>query len=254
MIRFEFPLTEQVRTWLRLEAAWSRWRHFAQANTPDDHHAALMALFECVDIAGRSDLKRHLIAALEALCAAPTAQETTSQRPRRIALHEPVAQALALIDALRQQPGRIDHVMRTQPLLNALRTRAHVSGGVCAFDLPTYHFWLNLSAEKRRADLDAWAQPLHPLLDAIACVLAHLRAQSTPQTHTAANGCYQQPLDGRLPRLIQVWIDSAHRVVPKVSANKYQFNLHFIPVTDEGGIGTEAVSTQTVPFALTLCY
>ena len=42
---------------------------------------------------------------------------------------------------------------------------------------------------------------------------------------------------------------------PTVPARFADLAKHFdIPVTDEGGIGTEAVSTQTVPFALTLCY
>ncbi|GAB6049849.1 cell division protein ZapD [Hydrogenophilus islandicus] len=255
MICFEFPLTEQVRTWLRIEAAWLRWNHFASASDPNDHHAALMTLFECVDIASRGDLKRHLIATLESeLTASSESADSPPQRPRRLSGAERAARVLPVIEALRHQPGRIDHQMRSQPLLNALRTRAHVSGGVCGFDLPTYHFWLNQTAEKRRADLAAWAEPFAPLTNAVACVLEQLRAQSEPQTLIAANGCYQRTLDGTLPRLVQVWVDAAHRVVPKVSANKYQFNIHFIPLTPDGGIGSETVSRDTFPFALALCY
>ncbi len=249
MITFEFPLTEEVRTWLRLEAAWKRWCHFTEGDTAHDHHAALAALFECVAIAGRSDLKRHLIAALTELTATARNDPLANNR----AATEAAALAPRLLEALHDQPSRLDHLVRYQPLLDALRTRTHVPGGVCGFDLPAYHYWLVLPADKRRADLTDWVKPAEPLFAALRAILAHLRAEGVVQTDEAIGGVFQQPLAGRLPRLVQVSVADAHRVIPKVAANKYQLNLHFLTITRDGTATDRYEGPERLPFRLTLC-
>jgi len=249
MIAFEFPLTEEVRTWLRLEAAWGRWCHFTAGDTAHDHHAALAALFECVAIAGRSDLKRHLIAALTELTAAGRGDPPVSH----LATTEAAALSSQLLDLLHDQPSRLDHLVRHQPLLDALRTRTHVPGGVCGFDLPAYHYWLALPAEKRRAALVRWMKPAEPLFAALTAILAHLRAQGRAQSAEAIGGAFQQPLAGKLPRLVQVAVSAADRVIPKVAANRYQLNLHFLTITDDGTVTDRYQGPERLAFRLTLC-
>lgn len=251
MILFEFPLTETVRTWLRLEAAWARWTHFSAGETLHEHHAALNALFECVDIAGRSDLKRHLIAALEAI-GTPTL-ETSAPRPHRLVLTNGQQQATELIAQLYQQPARLDQLVRHHPLLDTLRTRTHLPGGVGSFDLPTYHYWLMQESAARRRQLAEWVAPAAPLFAALACVLAHLRAQGKAQTVEAIGGTFQQPLLGTLPPLVQVWVAAEARAVPKIAANKYQLNLHFLSVREDGTLADRYAGPERLPFRLALC-
>ncbi len=256
MMLFEFPLVESVRTWLRLEHVWQRWQHFLAKDDPHDHHVALMTLFECVDIAGRSDLKRDLVAFLQRARARwqeAAAREAEAQRPRRLTVPAKALEIERLLQALADQSGRLDHLLRLHPQLNLIRTRAHVAGGLCAFDLPSYHYWLQQDAERRRADLLRWSESARVMLEAVSEALAQLRRHAKPFSGKAVNGVFQQPLDGQLPWLVQLCIPPDLGVVPKVSANKYQCNVHFYTVPDERS-PQEHVAHVDLPVCGALCW
>ena len=55
MIRYEHPLNERIRTMMRLEDLFQRARYFSAKAEPNDHHAALNAMFEIAEIASRAD-------------------------------------------------------------------------------------------------------------------------------------------------------------------------------------------------------
>ena len=61
MITYEYPLNERIRTLLRLEDLFSKMDHFASAVDPEDHHVALVTLFEILEVASRADLKFDLM-------------------------------------------------------------------------------------------------------------------------------------------------------------------------------------------------
>ena len=65
MITYEYPLNERIRTLLRLEDLFERSRHFIARSDPQDHHMALLTLFEIMEVAGRADLKSDLLQELE---------------------------------------------------------------------------------------------------------------------------------------------------------------------------------------------
>ena len=50
MISYDYPLSEQIRILLRLRDLFRRTFHFIELEDYRDHHAALMALFEILDI------------------------------------------------------------------------------------------------------------------------------------------------------------------------------------------------------------
>ena len=65
VIRYEHPLNERIRTLMRLEDLYGRALFFTGETAPADHHAALLALFEIVDVAARADLKTDILQELE---------------------------------------------------------------------------------------------------------------------------------------------------------------------------------------------
>ena len=65
MIVYEYPLSERIRTLLRLEDLFDKARHFAAQEHPLEHHAALLSIFDILDVAGRADLKSDLMQELE---------------------------------------------------------------------------------------------------------------------------------------------------------------------------------------------
>ena len=46
-----------------------------------------------------------------------------------------------------------------------IKQRTSIPGGACEFDLPSYHYWLNQSAETRRGDIENWLAQFQPIYD-----------------------------------------------------------------------------------------
>lgn len=77
-------LNKRIRTLLRLENLFSKIDFFLTKDTPTEHHAALVALFEVLEITARADIKSDLLQELErqkhlleALRKNPNVDETT---------------------------------------------------------------------------------------------------------------------------------------------------------------------------------
>ncbi|MDP1957054.1 MAG: cell division protein ZapD, partial [Rhodocyclaceae bacterium] len=65
MITYEYPLNERIRTLLRLEDLFERTLYFVDLDGPNEHHVAIVTLFEILEIVGRADLKFDLVQELE---------------------------------------------------------------------------------------------------------------------------------------------------------------------------------------------
>ena len=65
MISYEYPLSERIRTLLRLEDLYEKANYFTAKAESVEHHVALLLLFEILEVAGRADLKSDLLQELE---------------------------------------------------------------------------------------------------------------------------------------------------------------------------------------------
>ena len=65
MISYEYPLSERVRTLLRFEDLYERVEYFLDKTDAREHHSALVATFEILEVASRADLKSDLLQELE---------------------------------------------------------------------------------------------------------------------------------------------------------------------------------------------
>jgi cell division protein ZapD len=65
VITYEYPLNERIRTLLRLEDLFDKTAHFIGSDGAQEHHVALVTLFEILDVASRADLKFDLVQELE---------------------------------------------------------------------------------------------------------------------------------------------------------------------------------------------
>ena len=65
MIVYDHPLSERVRTLLRLEDLFERINYFVGKLDGEEHHVALLLIFEILEVASRADLKSDLLQELE---------------------------------------------------------------------------------------------------------------------------------------------------------------------------------------------
>ena len=140
--------------------------------------------------------------------------------------------------------------LRENEWLMAIRSRASIPGGVCQFDLPSYHFWLQREADQRRQDLAAWVHPMLPIRDGLAIVLRLLRASGRPETQLARGGTYQLMMAGRSAQMLRLRLPPGDVVVPEISANKYALNIRFLLPE---GVQKSRVYDKDVAFELAFC-
>ena len=248
VITYEYPLNERVRILMRMENLFIKFSHFAQQHEALDHHAALLALFEILEVA-RGDLKSDLIQELE--------RQKHTLEPLR---NNPGVKSEALEDVLRNithtitrlhgLPGKIGQHLRDNEWVMNIKQRAGIPGGVCEFDVPSYHYWLSIEPEIRRENLREWMAPFDPLNSAIEIILKILRESGQPTRQIAPQGAYQQMASGRLAQMLRVSLDEDLPCFPEISANKYAINIRF---TALGGVARPKVCDTQVDFALTLC-
>ncbi|MFA6013812.1 MAG: cell division protein ZapD [Gallionellaceae bacterium] len=249
MISYEFPLNERVRTLLRLEDLFSRVDLLIKRSDSTDHHAALCVLFEILEVASRADLKSDLL------------QELERQRKVLAALHNNPAISVTALEAilteidrastdLLSMSGKIGQHLRDNEWLMSIKQRTSIPGGVCEFDLPSYHYWKRQHEDIRRQHLLSWLNPLLPLHAALEIVLRLLRESDKVHHFTAVQGSFQQMQGGKVAQMIRIMLEQNLPCIPEVSANKYALNIRF--VTANYAAKTSHYD-QDVPFDLTFC-
>lgn len=249
MISYEFPLNERVRTMLRLEDLFFRICRFIESDESPDHHAALGVLFEIMEVACRADLKSELLQELErqkkvlnGLHNNPEISET--------ALEAVISEVETTSAALHKMTGKIGQHLRDNEWLMGIKQRAVIPGGVCEFDLPSYHYWQHQSADLRRGNLDDWLGPLLPLRDGIAILLKLLRESGRVHHFTAFHGSFQQMQGGRVAQMLRITLNAELPCIPEVSANKYALNIRFVEANYSA---KSTLYDQDVAFDLTFC-
>lgn len=225
MTVYEFPLNERIRTWLRLENLFDKTLYFVRGGDTHAHHAALLAIFELTDVTGRPEMKSEL---LQELDRQKTSLEDLRSNPAVDAarLDEVLASITTALNDLRGMSGKIGQHVRDNEWLAGIKGRAGIPGGTCSFDLPSYHYWLNLPVADRTNDLMEWLGPLLPLKSAVDVVLRLLRDSGHRSRHSASQGLFQLMLGGRSAHLLRLCLDIA--CAPEVSANKYAVNIRFL--------------------------
>ena len=249
MISYEYPLSERIRTLLRLEDLYERLDYFLEKNEPLQYHVALLLIFEIYEVASRADLKSDLLQELErqkqSLDALRGNPEISEQ-----ALENVLRQIDQSASRLYQASGKIGQELRENEWLMSIKQRTNIPGGICEFDLPSYHYWLHLPPEQQRRDIEGWLAPFLLIRDAVDIVLRLLRASGKSTRQVAHQGMYQQMMTGRVAQMVRVRLAREYQCVPEISATTYALNIRF--TTQEGVKRPKAAETD-VEFELTFC-
>jgi cell division protein ZapD len=247
VISYEFPLNEKVRTLMRLEDLFARMAHFTDKESGMDHHAALITLFEILEVASRADLKSELL------------QELERQKRALSSLHNNPAISENALDAILAEidlastnlfamTGKIGQQLRENEWLMGIKQRAVMPGGTCEFDLPSYHYWQQQDANSRRESLRTWLAPFLPIHAGMKIILRLLRESGKVLHLTAQQGAFQQMQGGRVAQILRVTLKRELVCIPEVSANKYAINIRFIAANYAA---KSVLFEQDVPFDLT---
>jgi cell division protein ZapD len=249
VIIYEYPLSERIRTLLRLENLFRRARYFIDKPDSLEHHVALLTLFEILEVASRADLKSDLLQELERQKQVLLGYRNNPKIAEDV-LNQIVSDIGKASVALFAMTGKIGQYLRENDWLMSIKQRTGIPGGVCEFDLPSYHYWLHRDTAARSGDLSAWIAPMIPIQNACAVVLKLLRDGGKPASHTARQGAFSQILGGKVSQMVRIRLPRDSLAIPEISANKYALNVRF---TTFGAESRPRMCDTDVDFELTFC-
>lgn len=252
VLNFEHPLNERMRTFLRAEYLFNlakfRYNHL---DSEWDSRDCVTSIIELYNLIERTEFRSELLKELERnsnnfqrLAATPSVNHRT--------LDKVIKDIEACSEDVRSHTTRQGLFPKGSDLLNSVRQRISIASGTCSFDIPAFHYWLNLPSKIRQHFLNQWIDMLEPLEKALTLVLTLTRQASVASKETAVEGIFQKSLNAQnTPQLLRVVIRTEHGVYPEISANKHRMNIRFIQANFD--IDKNPLTTQDIPFELTCC-
>ena len=250
-IHYEQPVSERMRTFMRLEFLYQQMLYNSELETNWATRATVAGLLEIMAILSRGDVRSEV--------------------------HKELDHQLDMLQRFQSQPGvdsgRLDSLVRNliesraeidnigtqflQPLkdsdfLTAIKNRSAIPGGTCEFDLPEYSHWLRQPHKRRQEDLLAWIGAIRPICDAVSEALWLIRESAQPTDKVAINGMYQHSMQKDAQcRLLRVNLPDGSTLYPEISGSQHRFTIRFL---EWSTVDSRAVQTgHDVPFTLSIC-
>ena len=250
-VRYEQPLSERMRTFLRLEYLYEQLLFHIERESQWASRAAVTSLLDIIAILGRGDLRSDIIKELERqIYIFDRYQDISNVDAERL------ARVLRNLHTLRQElnvvgPQYLQSV-RESEFLNAVKHRSTIPGGTCEFDLPDYSHWLRKPYDQRLTDIKEWTKNLRPLCASIAELLWLLRKSGQSFDQVAISGSFQYALRQNMTvGLIRVTMAPGSPYYPEISGSRHRFTVRFMEWSDAS---LRAVQTNhNVEFKLTIC-
>ena len=250
-VAYEQPLSERIRSFLRLEYLFELVDSAVNAQSEWSSRNALAAMIDLSDLLTRTDLKAKLLKELARLSTVLTAlQRNPSVDESR--LQTTISSLNNILSRLHSSSCQPGQNIRKDELVASIRQRITIPGGTCNFDLPGYHFWLTKPPAQRNAQLQQWLSDLRIIQEAIAMVLGVIRESAAPMKATAPGGFYQQPLDTTVScHMIRILLTGETPFYPEISAGRHRFTIRFL---EQRSTLMRPIQTETdVAFKLERC-
>lgn len=250
-IRYEFPLSERYRTFLKLEHLFKLLRHRMHQYFPDDFLLSLQHLTDIAQLLQKTPLQKEL---LDELAHYQYTLTRLSETPAidKIALEQILYKISTNIESLNGFSTSDLTYMKTD-LIRTYTKRNEIMCGTIAFDTPLIQFWAEQDAETKSTLLQSWTEAFAPVENALLLLLHLVRQSAYAKRETAKQGKYFLKLPAQSEYLfIQIEYDSALNVYPSISGGHQRFYIHFIEL-DTQNSAASAPSTADLPFMLTLC-
>tara|TARA_B100000686_G_C16790040_1_gene978002 strand:- start:1037 stop:1807 length:771 start_codon:yes stop_codon:yes gene_type:complete len=223
---YEHPLNEKVRTMLRLEDLFGKMKFFSNKDHATEHHAAISALFEILNVTSRADIKSDLLKELERQRIALDSLRESPKVSEEI-LNQILIDIQNASKRMLSINGKVGDNLRENEWLMAIKQRFGIPGGACEFDLPSYHHWLHLDPKICKDNLNEWIEPLRPVQESLKIILHILRNNEKIFQFTSNDGMFQKMGQECAAHLLRIKIDEAIPCYPEISASKYGLTIHF---------------------------
>jgi cell division protein ZapD len=248
---FEQPLSERMRTFLRLDFLYTQALYHNEVSTQWGSRAAMSCLLDVLAISTRGDIRSDVLKELERQV---TTLNEFQAKPGVDTgrLKTVLANLIRLRSELLNAGSAFLQPLRDSEFLSAIKHRSAIPGGTCEFDLPDYYFWLSQPDSTRVQTFNEWLGLLRPLCDAIAELLWLTRANGRARHEVAKAGSFHITFDRDTPiQLLRISLPKATGLYPEISGSHYRCSLRFL--TWNGLTARPTQSESDVPFILSCC-
>ncbi|MBK4775585.1 cell division protein ZapD [Candidatus Pantoea edessiphila] len=231
-VLFEHPLSEKMRTWLRIEFIINQLDEIYPINKTIEALIFFRLIDELLDIFERGDIRTQLLKELE------------RQKQKLLMWSNIPGVDIKTIDQINNKlkiqsdqlikSFRIGQQLREDSLISIVRQRLNIPGGCCSFDLPYLHIWLHFLQENRNNQVKAWIETLSPVHKSLAIILNLIRQGGTFRTQTSLNGFYQDNAIGA--DLLRIQLETQYLMYPKISGHKSRYSIRFVPLDKEHNV------------------
>ena len=186
---YELPLSERMRTFLRLEFLYQQYSYFTEITTDWASRGAITSLLEVMAILTRGDIRSDVHKELDRHIGILTSYHSQpTVDPDRLNIM--VENLTTRRDALRAIGTNFIQPLRDNEFLSAIKHRSTIPGGTCEFDLPEFSHWLRQIHDRRKQDFDLWLGMIKPVCNAVVELLWLIRESTKPMEKSATNGMY----------------------------------------------------------------
>ena len=241
MLSFDHPLSERVRSLIRIDHLFNRFNHNVESDDKWSHHVALSSLFEIMECSSRAELKLDILQELER-------QRQAVRHRDNPAILDRIQRASQDLQDVQQKFGQ--H-LRENEWLMSLKQRIVMAGGTTPVELPSYYYWQKQPATLRRADLQRWSQVMMPTYHATKLLLEILRSNQRVMMCKTQKANYEHTSLAKNIHLLTVEIPQAAGVLPEVSANKYFTHIRFVQANQESMRGKPV--EKDLEFKMMIC-
>lgn len=211
---YEFPLTEGIRRFLRVEMIAEQALVHIEHDSEYSTIAAVRALLDLVTIVSKNDTKIELIKQLDQMMVAD------------ILTPEDRIEATELKSVLSRQSFRAYDGIKENVFLNTLRQRLVIVGGICAFDLPVLHNWLNMPFDIRKVHFYEWMSCIENVMNAVKFVLRNIRGRKVGEECVFKHGFYYRSVKWKAG-LLRLNTDG-YQFFPEFSGNRHQLSIRLV--------------------------
>ncbi|MDG3088985.1 cell division protein ZapD [Vibrio hannami] len=241
--KFEHPLNEKTRIYLRVEALLRQMHYSASFSDHYQYNQFFRSIFDLLEIFDQIQLKAELAKDIEKQRLAYKSWlnvEGVNQEKLLSVLEELDVTHKNLMGA-----ERFGRSLKEDRFLSSIRQRFNLPGGTCCFDLPALHYWNHLPLEQRKRNADEWMATLQPLSESLNLWLQLCRESGYFKPQIARNGFFQS--DAEEANILRLNIPLKDGVYPMISGHKNRFAIKFM------SFSTGQASSQDIEFELAIC-
>jgi cell division protein ZapD len=233
-ILYEHPLNERMRVLLRLETYFAQAQHFLQQDTIWDTQACLSTLIDMISALERSDIRSEVIKELERQ-AVNLSRLLNTPGVNYDCLQQTLNTLNQQLEKMHTFSAKLNPSFKSHELFSSVRQRFAIQGGLCAFDLPAYHYWLHQPRSVKVEQFMIWLGELQVLEDSITVVLALIRESHLFEPINAHSGAFEKVLDPKVPcQMLRIIVPPHYPVYPEVSGSKHRAHIRFLEYANTG--------------------